>query len=375
MKVGLFRPLYGNVGHNISVYLDTSRSGENAAEEVALRWRAARQRLLAAGADASTLAAIEDVVTDPARAAAGRALFARDGFVTFTAPLGTTPRREIARVSPLPHLMPLLAQRPPSAPHLRVVANRAGGEILAVAGSGETWQQRASRRRWPVHKTSSGGWSQAQHHRRTEETWEENAKELAADVIEAANRTHAEHIVMAGDTRARSALLDHLTTRLQSRAVVVDEEVAVDSPSMGRAVDHSVAAMAERECRAKFGDWQIQRAHSGAVEGLADTLAALRDSRVANLFIADRPSSAVMVWIGPDGADLAASQGELRERGITDQMRERADAAIVRALAATGAELHFLPDDLVITGDGPGPDRIAFPRDGVCATLRWDEGG
>lgn len=102
-------------------------------------------------------------------------------------------------------------------------------------------------------------------------------------------------------------------------------------------------------------------------KGSAGTLAALRDGRVSALFVADRPTSTATVWIGPDGADVALTEAELRERGVRAPVTERADAAIVRALAATDAELHFLPEDLVVSEDSS----IACPRDGICATLRW----
>jgi hypothetical protein len=301
-------------------------------------------------------------------------VFARAGVVTFTAPLGAPPRREIARIGELPHLMPLLAQRPPAAPHLRVVANRAGGEIIAVGTAG-TRHDEVPGRRWPVHKVPGGGWSQLRYQRSAEETWEENAKQLAASVADAAQRVRPEHIVMAGDNRARSLVLRHLKAPLQSRTVELDQEVAPDSPAMAQAVDHSITALADRECRARFGEWQARRAHSGTVEGLAATLAALREGRVSDLFIADRPSSTATVWIGPDGADVAVSGEELQARGVANPVRERADAAIVRGLAATDAELHFLPEDLVnrdVTGPGGG---TGFPPDGICAMLRWAEGG
>jgi hypothetical protein len=79
------------------------------------------------------------------------------------------------------------------------------------------------------------------------------------------------------------------------------------------------------------------------------------------------------VWIGPEGADVATTLPELHARGVPDPVPERADAAIVRALAATDAELHFLPEDLVAAEARAGGDAITFPRDGICATLRWGE--
>lgn len=156
MKLGFLRPLYDEIGDYVSVYLDTDRIHENAAEAIGIRWRAARKRLAAVGASPASLEAVAEVIGDPGEVAVGQAVFARQGAVTFTGALDAPPRREIARLAPLPHLMPLLAQHRPPIPHLRVSATRTGGEILAIGGSGEGWRDWVAGRQWPVHKTSVG---------------------------------------------------------------------------------------------------------------------------------------------------------------------------------------------------------------------------
>jgi len=57
---------------------------------------------------------------------------------------------------------------------------------------------------------------------------------------------------------------------------------------------------------------------------------------------------------------------------VTAPVKDRADAAIVRALAVTDADLFFLPEDVIATKEPAAPQEgIRSPRDGVCATLRW----
>src|SRR2546430_2631808 len=132
-----------------------------------------------------------------------------------TGALARPPGREMARLAPLPPLMPRLAQRRPPIPHVRVSATRASGEIVAIGGSGRGWRDWVAGREWPVHKTSVGGWSQDRYQRSVEEAWDENAKALAAEVVAAADRIGAQHVVVAGDVRARALLLGHLSTPLQ----------------------------------------------------------------------------------------------------------------------------------------------------------------
>jgi Bacterial archaeo-eukaryotic release factor family 2 len=371
MKLDFLRPLYDEMGGYVSVYLETDRIHEHTPQAAELRWRAAREKLSAAGADPATLDAVARVLPDRDSAAPGTAVFARHGAVTMTAAMHAPPRRQIARLAALPHLMPLLAQQPPPVPHLRVSATRRGGEVLAVGGTGDWWRHWATSRDWPLHKTSVGGWSQDRYQRSVEETWEENAKALAAEVAKAASAFGARLVVVAGDVHARSLLLARLPKQLRETTVAVDEEVPVDSQLLADAADRALAEWSDREVRSRFDDWQIRLAHGQAVQGLGAAMTALGDGQALDVFVADDPSSTATVWIGPAGDNLGASAEELRDRRVGDPVIDRADAALVRAMATTNAELHFLPEDLVETGSPGACGGIARPLDGVGATLRF----
>ncbi len=371
VKLDFLRSVYEQIGDYVSVYLDTDRAYENAAEAIGLRWHAVQEELAAAGASPASLTAVAEAVNAAGHAARGRAAFARDGAVAFTGTLDSPPRRQIARLAPLPHLMPLLAQHRPPVPHIRVSATREGGEIVAIGGSGEQWRDWIAGRAWPIHKTSVGGWSQDRYQRSVEEAWDENAKALAGEVAAVAGQIHAGHVIVAGDVRARSLLISHLPTPLAESAVVIGEEIAADSPAMAEAADRALSQWADRRTRERFDDWQARLAHGLAVEGLAPVMAAFRDGQVSDLFVADDPTSTAAAWVGPAGQDLATSRDELLGRNVPDPVPDRADAALVRAVVRTDAELHFLPADLVETGDPAACGRIARPRDGVAATLRF----
>jgi hypothetical protein len=371
VRLDFLRPLYDQIGDYVSVYLDTDRVHGNPNEALKIRWKNARDHLAEAGASPASLEAVAEVIGDRDEVAPGRAVFARDGDLAFTGALDAPPRREIARLAALPHLMPLMAQHPPPIPHVRVSATRLGGEIVAIGGSGDGWRDWVAGRPWPVHKTQVGGWSQDNYQRHAEETWNENAKALAAEVTFAAARVSARHVIVAGDIRARSLLLDHLATPLRESAVVVDEEVTADSQVMAEAADRALADWANRDVRERFEDWGTRLAHGRAVEGLAPTMAAFREGQVSDVFVADNPSSIAAAWIGPVGSELAAVRDELVDFGVPAPVTDRADAAIVRAVVTTDAELHFLPEDLVVAGDAAAWGGIARPRDGVGATLRF----
>ncbi len=359
MRLEFLRPLYAGEGSYASVYLDTSRASEDAAEMVALRWRAARERLAGEGAGDATLEALEEVVTGQAGPEPGLAAFARSGAVVFTARLPHPPRREISRCARLPHLMPLLAQYPPQVTQLRVHADRSGGEVLVVRSPDDISAERIEGVGWPVHKTSVGGWSQARYQRSAEEAWQENAKQLAEAVTAAAAQAGAELIVIAGDVRARALLLDHLGTSLRDLAVAVDKEVSADSDLLAEAADQAVRDRTDEETRRRLESFRSQLGRGLAIEGLAETMSALSDGQASDVLVADDPSSPARAWIGPEPTDLAASEARLRDHGTEPAGEDRADAAIVRAVAGTGAELHFVPE-----GEQP-------PRAGIGALLRY----
>jgi hypothetical protein len=372
VNLDFLRPLYHEIGNYVSVYLDTDRiHEENAAEAIGIRWKDARERLAEAGASPATLDAVGKVIEDRDEVSLGRAVFARDGDVAFTGALNAPPRRDIARLAVLPHLMPLVAQHPPPIPHVRVSATRTGGEIVAIGGTGQGWRDWVAGRLWPVHKTQVGGWSQDRLQRHVEETWNENAKALAAEVAAAAAQVGARHVIVAGDVRARTLLLDHLTTPLRESAAIVEQEVAADSQAMAEAADRALALWADRDVRTRFDDWGSRLAHGRAVEGLETIMAAFREGQVSDLFLADNPSSTASAWIGSAGTDLAVSRDELLDWNVAEPVADRADAAILRAVVRTDAELHFLPDDLVAAGNPAACGGIARPRDGVAATLRF----
>ena len=371
MKLTFLRPLYQDAGGFASVYLDTSGSGRGPeARAVDIRWRDLRKELSRAGADAATLDALGEVLTGPGLTAPGVAAFGQGGTVPLAVRLPAVPLREMARWARLPDLLPLLVQSPPRPPHLLVSATRAGGQVLAVRHADDVTKETVEGTGWPVHKVKSGGWAQLEHQRSAEEAWEINARELADAVVNAAAGAVPEAIIVAGDVRARALLVSKLPASLASKAVIVDREVAVDSGELAAAAEQALRDLEDADARRRLETFRNQLGAGGATEGLAETVAALRDGQVSELFLggdylADDPDtpgpawSSAPAWIGPTLAEVGLSEQELRDRGLTDVARDHADAAIVRAATGTDAELF-----MVAAGEAP-------LRDDIGALLRY----
>ena len=369
MDLGFLRPLYENppdwpASGYVSVYLDTTPK-ENAPNEVALRLRAAREALAAAGADQATVDAVLAANLDhvPARS---HALFAAGGAVRLHGIMPESPPLgESSSYTPLPHVVPWLAQRPPRLPHVRVAANREGGQVLAVPGAWPETQgdletamiglTEVVGESWPVHKPAGGGWSQPRFQRSAEETWTETAKRIAEAVTRAADRVKAVFVVLGGDVRERTILADELPKALRDNVVIVEREVELTAPAFDEAAWAEESWRAALDARARLDEFRAQLdrppGDRRAVQGLDATLTALRDGLVSDVLIAASPDSAATamatetVWIGPGLADAATGPEQLTERGVTDPVTDLAAEALGRAAAGTGAELHFLREE------------------------------
>jgi len=387
MDLKFLRPLYRETGGWLSVYLDTGRQAKDLSDLVPLRWRTARAQLAEAGADAATLDALEAVFTDPSLPAPGRVAFARAGQVVLTRPMRIEPGQPLTSVGALPEVMPFVVQYQPPVPRVQVSAARGGGSVLPVysdangdggrSGPGgfaglpqprpeQAGQVKSVQSPWPVHKPSSGGWSKPNYDRSVEHSWAEGAKSLAQLVQQAAREVSAEYLVVAGDVRARSLLLDHLPAGLVGSVVMVDAEIAADSPELAAAADSVIAERTARQDAGRLGEWRRLHAHGRAVEGLPAVVQALREGRAAEVFVARQPlpggpaNGRDAAFAGPAGTDLALRADDLRQQGVADPAGTNATAAILRAVASADCELRFLP----------AASAYPLPVDRVCASLR-----
>ena len=134
--------------------------------------------------------------SDGTGAGTGLAMFAAQGEVRYAEVMGEPPRSDLAEVSPLPHLTPLLTQRGEQVPWLRVIVNRVGADIEGPTN--DTIQVEGTHL-FPIRKTHGGGWSQEHLHRKAELRWQHNAKEVAEQV----NRFADSRRRRAGDRRRR----------------------------------------------------------------------------------------------------------------------------------------------------------------------------
>jgi hypothetical protein len=384
------RELATRCGPVASVYLEVSRDHDDAPHEVELRWKALAAALREQGADQDTIQAVEGAVLTPHSqpGPAGRAVFAAEGRVLLERDLPAPPRREIARWSLLPHLLPLLAQTPEYVPYVTVQLGRTTADIHAFDRTGrEVLARTEPGAEHHVHKIRGGGSAHLSIQRRVEEVWADNARGFAAEVDRVVSQISAELVVLSGDVRARNMVLDALGKHSRSIAEQVsgpvpDDRTTEPTPAQADEARRLAAERATGRTREILDRFEQEhgRASGLAVAGSAPVIRALRANQVRTLLLRDDPSANLQLWIGPEPTQLALTEQDLQAIDAPVLGRDRADAALLRGVAATGADLLLLPHPATdedprrtgsAAGSAPLPGEQPDLADGLGALLRF----
>jgi hypothetical protein len=366
------RELTETPGPFATVYLDVSHDTADAARAVEQRWSQARAQLAEQGADAATLDALASAVDagPPPVGRAGRVLVACAGKVLLDRRMPDPPPTVRASWGRLPDLLPLLTVQPEPVTAVVVRVDETGGEIY-LAGPEEEPEpvEHVEGSEFRVHKVRGGGWSHLAMQERVEESWRRNTAEVAERVDRQVAGTAAQVLVVAGDPRNRSRLIDALGERSAAIAVQVEHTGgrSTDREDLAAAVAEAVqdVATAARHAVLERYDQAAGRPDGLGVDGLARVLAAFRAEAVDTLLIDAAVPRARPVWISDAPSQIAMSEEELQAEGATSAGQAPADAALLRAAAATGAAF-------VVVGGGEGTGVAARPlADGVGALLRY----
>ncbi|WP_021595710.1 Vms1/Ankzf1 family peptidyl-tRNA hydrolase [Actinomadura welshii] len=347
MDLAFLKTLYHRPGPYVSVYAGLTRTTEDASKAAELRWRALRADLEAQGAPKDTLRAVGQTIDEELtlRRSEGIVIFAADGAVVYGERLPRSPRNPHATVAPLPDVLPYLAERGERFPHLLAVVDRRGGAIDCVTAEGKHEHiDVEGDEDYPIRKVKAGDWNQSRFQRSSENVWKLNAKKVAHEIDRAAERCGAQAILIAGDTRARTAVLEEVSEHVLEHTVEADKNTTVDDPDLDAELRRLLRLKtAERVMTvAERFDRELANGQR-AVSGLTPTVEAVRQARVETLLLSDEDTRD-RLWIGPDPMHVAATADELRDEfGVADPREDRADAALIRAAAATDSELVLLP--------------------------------
>lgn len=350
--------IFDRPGPFVSVQLTTEPKLENAAQRSMQHWRTVRDDLESQGADGATLDAIEEIVPDLHQNGAGSFILAAGGEVLLSFGMTDQPDRDRGTVSTLPTVAPMVAWRQSHLPHVIVLTDRVGADILAVGPSGRHGTETAGSNDPgnPLHrKTHPGGWSQQRYQERAENSWEANAKKVAERVGEVSELIDPAAILVAGDVRATTLLKEELDERLTPLLCEFDGTRAADGggDAMSDEVRRQLNTVAASHTVAILEKFREEKGQDDrATDGLAATIEALNAAQVETLLVHDDPDDDRQAWFAPDGALVAADRATLEGYGVSDPQQGRLVDALIRTAFRSGASVRIVPRTVVADGVG-----------------------
>jgi hypothetical protein len=395
MDLGFLGPLYERQGPWASVYFDTTTASEDAAARQKLNAKSAREQLKRAGCDEATCRAVYEwlVALPRGRKPAGHAVFATHGEVVLDTELTAQPPGggPLVAWQPLPRTGPLVELANGDPPGLVAYIDRKGADFELTGARGDEAAGSVAGADWPLRRTPTGDWSERHFQTAVENTWEQNAAEIADELRRRWYASGAELLILAGEARERNSVYEHLPLEVRERTVQAEHGVRADSPAAGPEGEGHRAAntaggrqllaeeidAARRACVRSEVAEALERFQAGrepdedgrldSVEGVPALVRAARDRQIGVLFV--RPEGADLrreVWVGDDPGQVTARRSESQYLGEPEPYPARADDALMRCAAVSGAEVMC-----VRNADIPEGVPHDVPDGGLGALLRW----
>ncbi|MGW3045697.1 baeRF2 domain-containing protein [Kitasatospora sp. NPDC001159] len=360
----VLRELLTVPGPVLSVYFDLEARREMGldAEE---RWQGLCRELAAHGAEVDDLDALTRVFLSAQPGSGVLAAFAGGGEVLHSAVLPGCEQTDLARVGPLPHLLPLLAWRQDHPAHVVAVVDRTGADLqLYPAGATEGTHRTVVGPDDEIERNQPGGMSQMRYQHRAEDSWEHNAVKVAEALGTALAQVDAHVLMLAGDVRARQYLTKHLPTWIRHDVAIhpVSGSRSTDGarPERMAQVDTETHRAGQEETTTLLRAFTEELAPRGhAVEGIYPTIRALADGALRTLLITDDPAHRRTAWFGPGSTDIADQRTSLPADLTPVARADLADVAIRSALL-TGADVRVL-----------APGAPGAPAQGIGALTRY----
>lgn len=396
MKLAPLATLYERAGPWATAYVDTSLADEATLSRRELEARHISEELAGQGGDEATCRAIDAAIGayPHGEGAAGHAVFANGGEVVLD-PVLTVPPPGGSFVTwgPLPHVAPLVELAPDRPDCLVVYVDRTGADMELRTGAATIAQGEVHGRDWPIHRTASADWSERHFQLAVENTWEENARAMASAVEDAVARTGARLVVLVGDERERRTVHERLRAGLPAEVVETSHggrAAGADTALLDEDIEAYVRAWEQRRASDAVERFMAARARTdgrtAAADGVPALVEAAREHRIDVLLLKpDGPDVRREVWAGPDADQIAVRRTEARSLGEPEPFSVRADDALLRSAAVTGAEA-LVVDSRAARESDPAQDLAADnrataatgpaepepePVGGLGALLRW----
>jgi hypothetical protein len=165
-----------------------------------------------------------------------------------------------------------------------------------------------------------------------------------------------------GDERAMSLVADQASPDVRERLVPLatgGRARGVSKEAEAEAIEDELARRRAARQQKLRDDFEAARGTTGrGAEGLEAVVDAVRKAQVESLLLHDDPASDLTLHVGENASMIGLTEHDVRQAGASAPSTDRADAALVWALAATGGSVGLIDDSVQL-------------RDGVAAILRW----
>lgn len=369
MDVSFLSPVLDAPGPYATVCADVTHTTENADAELDLRVRAIAGQLAEQGAPEAVVDVVRTRLLEgndggEAGTLRGRALVvASDGSVVLDEVLSDAPGQALVSWSPHPDVLPVLRQLASRIPHVVVVADRVGADIVAVGPSGEEDGTQVAGDSFHMRKVKVGGWAHNTYMHTAENQWEENLGRVADEVGRLVGRVGARFVLVAGDVRARQLLADKAAPAWAELVVSTDEggrAAGADREPVHRRAAELVAEHEARDIAGAVEQVQAAGAHGLAVTGTDAVVEALRKGQVETLLLAEPFDADATLLVGGSPLELGTGQRDMDALGAHGQPAP-AGNALVAAAVASAAGVVVVP-------------QAALPDHPVAAVLRYADG-
>jgi hypothetical protein len=356
--------LVRGAGPFLSLYLNTERAVENAGPLSQRRWKTARRDLEEQGVPGALLDEIDRVVPDAHLEGECLAVIGGAERILHVEHGPAVSQRDVAMWGPIPRLLPLIRWRQSEPAYAVVLIDRTGADLFGIRRGSPELHAEVEGEHDELRKVGPGGWSQRRYQQRAEDSWEQNAEQVAAAVQRLAVRVRPVFVAVAGDVRAVALLRESLSKEVDELVHVIEGERPWEGMGdpIPDEVHRQVARHVHEQTEALLVRFEEERGqHDKAVEGMEATARALERAQAAVLLIADDLDDDRTLWFGPEPALLAPTAQELKELGADPPEERPASDVLVRAALGTGAGIR-IPNDPTTLDEGVG------------ALLRWTIG-
>ena len=352
--------LVGGEGPFLSLYLNTERAVENAGPLAQQRWKTVRRDLEDRDVPDALLNEIEQLVPDAHLEGDCLAVIGGAEQILHVEHGPAVSPHDETTWAQLPHLIPIVRWRQSEPPYGVVLIDRTGADLFGIRRGSRELHAEIEGEHDELRKVGPGGWSQRRYQQRAEDSWEQNAEQVAAAVERLAVQVQPAFVAVAGDVRAVGLLRESLPKEVNELVHVIEGERPWEGK--GDPIPYEVHQLVERHVReqteavlTRFREEEGQ--HDKAVEGVAATATALAQAKVAVLLVAEADDERTL-WFGSDPALLASDDQALKALGVDSPEEGPVRDVLMRAALGTGAGIRVVDDASELD-------------EGVGGLLRW----